>query len=150
MEGTRRVGHRLSISNPLRQACDAYGCPWISAWPPTSRGGGIQGFASGVQPLQRALITECDERVEQRRRCGTAGHGHANRHEQVAGLPAVLLGERAQRTLELVGLERDLTYAGDRLTCRLQRRRRGRRVPLLRDERVGIDPQVLDEQEVDQ
>ena len=66
-----------------------------------------------VQPLERPVVAQGDERVEQRRRRRPAGHGDPDRHEQVAGLPAALLGERAQRRLELVRLEADLADGRD-------------------------------------
>ena len=58
----------------------------------------------GVEPGERPLAAEGDERVEQRRRRRPAGRRDPDRHEQVAGLPAARLGELAQRRLELVGL----------------------------------------------
>ena len=49
--------------------------------------------------------------------------GHADRHEQVAGLPAVRFGEGAQRRLELVRLERHGAGGGDRRRARRAARR---------------------------
>ena len=66
-----------------------------------------------VDPRQDAIATERDERVEERRRRRATGDRDADRHEEVAGLPAAGLGQRAQRRLELVGLEGQLARAVD-------------------------------------
>ena len=76
---------------------------------------------------------------------------HPDGHEQVAGLPAALVGQGAEACLELVRLEGDREQRDDRVAGRDQPRAgRPRRVPTLRDEEGRLDREAVDEEEADE
>ena len=143
--GTRRAATARSSSRPARRhragrsgrsASRPPARSPTAAMRPTPAGPGHpagQDLDGPVEPLKGPVAPERDERVEQRRRRGPAGHRDADRHEQVADLPAAVLGERAERRLELVGLERDRADVGDGVVGR----RRAPRCVVAASQRFG-------------
>src|SRR5215218_3302981 len=100
-------------------------------------GRAVERLERAVETLNGPVGAEGDERVEQRRRRRPSGHGDANGHEQVTGLPAALLRERSQGRLEFLRFVTHLADAGNHVAGSTEPSTRGCGIPAFRDEDDG-------------
>ena len=107
--------------------------------------------ARRVEARERPLVAKRHERVEERRRRGRAGDGHADGHEQVAR-PSSHAPQPAGAAAPPARPPRKLTAPTSAMTSRAAVSASS---VVAASQRLGtssrrLDPQVLDEQEVDQ